>query len=120
MAKTKAELRTALLSAKKRVSRLIELGDGFAVEVRQPTVGARSRIMRAAGVSAGSQDVSDLGALQVAAVVQCCYVPETNERIFEGADQDALMELPTNDWFDAVSAAALELMNVEPEAAGKP
>ena len=119
MGTTKADLRSALLAGKKRVSRLVEISDGISIEVRQPTVGARSRIMAAAGVSAGSTDVTDLGALQAAAVVQCCFVPGGNDRIFEGADKAALLELPTNEWFDEVSGVALELMNTEPEKAGK-
>jgi hypothetical protein len=112
-------LRASLLGKKKRASRMMDLGDGITVEIRQPTVGARSRIMQAAGVTAGSQEISDLAALQISAVVHCCFVPETSERIFEAADSDVLRELPTNEWFDDVSAAALDLMNAEPEKAGK-
>ena len=113
-------IRSKLLGGRKRASKIIEIDECLEVEVRQPTVGARSRIMKAAGMSAGSQDVSDLGALQIAAVVQCCFVPGTNERLFDATDSGALEELPTADWFDDVSSAALDLMNAEPEAAGKP
>lgn len=113
-------LRASLLGKKTRASRLMDLGDGVEVEIRQPTVGARSRIMQAAGVSAGSQEISDLAALQISAVVHCCFVPGGSERIFDAADSDVLRELPTNEWFDDVSAAALDLMNAEPEKTGKP
>ena len=75
--------------------------------------------MSAAGVSASSQDLNDLAAIQIAAVVHCSFVPGTNERIFDAADRGVLEELPTNQWFDEVSGVALELMNSEPEKAGK-
>ena len=117
---TRDALRSKLLGGRKRATKLMEIKPGVEIEIRQPSVGARSKIMKAAGMSAGTQDVTDLGALQIAAVVNCCFVPGTNERLFDVSDSGALEELPTADWFDAVSAAALDLMNAEPEAAGKP
>jgi hypothetical protein len=112
-------LRSALLGKSKRISKTIEIAEGVEIEIRQPTVGARSRIMSAAGVSGASQDLNDLAAIQIAAVVHCSFVPGTNERIFDAADRGVLEELPTNQWFDEVSGVALELMNSEPEKAGK-
>lgn len=112
-------LRSALLGKPKRISKIIEIAEGVEIEIRQPTVGSRSRIMSAAGVSASSQDLNDLAAIQIAAVVHCSFVPGTNERIFDAADRGVLEELPTNQWFDEVSGVALELMNSEPEKAGK-
>jgi hypothetical protein len=112
-------LRSALLGKSKRISKTIEIAEGVEIEIRQPTVGARSRIMIAAGVSGASQDLNDLAAIQIAAVVHCSFVPGTNERIFDAADRGVLEELPTNQWFDEVSGVALELMNSEPEKAGK-
>ncbi len=113
-------LRSKLLGGRKRARKLFQIEGGIEIEIRQPSIGARSKIMQAAGMSAGSQEVTDLGALQIAAVVQCCFVPGTNERLFDLSDSEALEELPTADWFDDVSSAALDLMNAEPEAVGKP
>jgi len=112
-------LRSALLGKPKRISKIIEIAEGVEIEIRQPTVGSRSRIMNAAGVSASSQDLNDLAAIQIAAVVNCSFVPGTSERIFDAADRGVLEELPTNQWFDEVAGVALDLMNSEPEKAGK-
>jgi hypothetical protein len=98
----------------------LTIDDGIEIEVRQPTIKIRSRIMAQAGISAEKGAMTDLAAIQIAAVVFCAFVPGTNERIFDAADRQALEEMPTNDWFDEVQSAAMSFMNNEPEAAGKP
>ena len=113
-------LRSALLGGRKRDSKIVTIDDGIEIEVRQPTIKIRSRIMAQAGVSGENGAVTDIAAIQIAAVVFCAFVPGTNDRIFDAADRQALEEMPTNDCFDEVQSAAMSFMNNEPEAAGKP
>ena len=118
---TRDSIRSALFGAHTpQATRIVTIGDGVDVEVREPTVGIRNRILKAAGFTAANQDVEDIGGMQLAAVVECTYLPGGSERIFDWEDRDTIQNLPTSSWFDTLAAAALEIMNSEPAKAGKP
>jgi hypothetical protein len=98
----------------------LETSDGpLDVELRQPSVAGRSSVLKAAGVSGDGKGAIDLGRLQVAAVLACAYDAETGNKLFEPADEAALLELPAGGWFDSLAEAALALINVDQEDARK-
>ena len=116
---TKDSVRAALFRSKKRKSRLVTIEDGIDIEVREPTIGNRNRILKAAGISAQNQEVDDIGAMQLAAVVECCFMPGTDEKVFSWDDEAVIHNMPANSWFDELSTTAVELMNKDPQEAGK-
>lgn len=119
---TKKTARGTLLSATKfRTQGLkLETAEGpLDVELRQPSVSGRATILKAAGVSGDGKGAIDLGRLQVAAVLACAFDPETGGKLFEPADEAALLELPAGGWFDELATAALALVNVDQEDARK-
>jgi hypothetical protein len=81
-------LRAALLASAKPASKLLKFR-GQKVEVRQPSVEAvlnQSKVDEE-GRRSGPVDM----------LIQCLYVPGTNERLFEEGDRDALMNMPFSD-----------------------
>ena len=113
---TRDDTRTALLNGYVRKTRLYTTEDGVSIEVRQPTVGQRSRMLAAGGLDGKSAEVNDVGAMQVAAVIECCYMPG-GKRLFEWTDEEVIKQLPTTSWFDDVAGLAMELMSSEPAEA---
>lgn len=116
---TRDDIRAKLLRSRTRNSKTYVTEDGIEIEIRQPTVGQRGRMLKAAGVGTGGTDIQDITAMQVAAVVECAYVPG-GENLFSWEDEEVLRELPTSSWFDEVATIAMEVMNVEAPEAGKP
>jgi len=104
------DTRTALLNGYIRKNKLFTTEDGISIEVRQPTVGQRSRMLAAGGINAKSSDLDDIGAMQVAAVIECSYHPGTGKKIFEWTDEEVIKSLPTTSWFDDVAALAMNMM----------
>jgi hypothetical protein len=83
------------------------------VEVREPSVALRARILKEAGVQGGDATRIDLAKLQVEAVMLCSYVPGTAERVFDDVDRDALLALPPGGFLDAISAVAMRFLNID-------
>ena len=111
-------IRTATLgTGADRASTIMPI-NGQDVEVRQPTVGQRSRILTAAG-GGTTGEIKDFSKLQIAAIMHCCYVPNTEEHIFEKADEATLMNMPSGGWVDELAAEAVRLMNTEAEQDAK-
>ena len=113
------ETRTALLNGYIRKNKLFTTADGISIEVRQPTVGQRSRMLAAGGINGKSQDLNNIGAMQVAAVIECCYHPGTGKKIFEWTDEEVIKNLPTTSWFDEVATLAMNMMGDEPAEAAE-
>ncbi len=114
----RAKLRGAVLDPGPGRVETVDLGDGLVVELRQPTVGGRSAILKAAGVVKDGE-VPDLGKMQAEAVLQCSFVPGTGERAFERADVEAMLQLPAGGAFDKLADPAVKLLNVDTTALGK-
>jgi len=114
------DTRTALLNGFVRKSKLFTTEDGISIEVRQPTVGQRSRMLAAGGISAKSTDLDDIGAMQIAAVIECSYHPGTGKHLFEWTDEEVIKNLPTSAWFDDVAALAMNMMGDEEAAEALP
>ena len=51
--------------------------------------------------------------------MHCCYVPNTEEHIFEAADEKVLLGQPAGGWVDELAAEAVRLMNTEAEQDAK-
>ena len=114
------EARAALLNGYTRKTKLVTTDSGVTIELREPTVGQRARMLAAGGVTGQNTDIDDIGAMQVAAIIECAYHPGTGKQLFDHVDKDALEGLPTQSWFDEVASAAMALMSSEPDEAGKP
>lgn len=114
------ETRTALLSGYVRKTKLLTTETGVSIELREPTVAQRGRMLSAGGVSAANADITDIAAMQISAVIECSYHPGSGKRLFNNIDEEAIAALPTASWFDDVANAAMALMSEEPDAAGKP
>lgn len=99
-----------------------ELGDDGAplvVEVREPTVKGHARILSEAGISGGDVGKLDHARMQVAAVLECAFVPGTNERVFDAVDREALLELPVGGWLSQLAQVAVTFLSPDEGAAAK-
>jgi hypothetical protein len=114
----KDKARALLFNGYVRRTELHDCGNGVTIELRQPTVGQRSRILQRGGLNTNGE-IDDLGALQLATVIECCYCAESGERLFDWTDEDIIKGLPSSSWFDEVSTKAMGLMSTEPAQAGK-
>lgn len=83
------------------------------VEVREPSVETRARILKEAGVQSGDANRLDLAKLQVEAVVVSSFVPGTGERVFDDMDRAAMLALPPGGWLDELSSAAMRFLNLD-------
>lgn len=115
----RAALRAATVGAQKKfANELVEVGE-VKFEVRQPTIAARSAILKAAKAQSGDNDRVDLAALQVEALLRCVFVPageeQAGELVFEEADRASLLEQPTGGFVDTLAEVALRLLNVDKE-----
>lgn len=67
---------------------------GIKMELRQPSVGAII-----------GREKTDSKAFMTQMLIDYCYVPGTNDRVFEETDQDSLMAVPFNaDWVNLQKA----------------
>lgn len=79
------------------------------IEVRQPPFGQ--------ALEFSARSTSDAEAT-IDLLIQCCFVPDSGEAIFELADRDSLKSLPFNDDVIALTSAVAELTggNIEVKA----
>jgi hypothetical protein len=106
------QVRALTVGARKQFkSETVKVGDAE-IEVRQPSIRGRGIIMKAAGAAAGTDKI-DLAALQVEAVIQCCFIKDTELRAFEDADRDNLFNQPAGGFVDELAEVALRLLNVD-------
>lgn len=85
-AQTRDEIRSAIFNQKVH-HKEVEFA-GIKMELRQPNVGAII-----------GRERTDSKAFMTQMLIDYCYVPGTEERVFEEADQDSLMAVPFNsDW----------------------
>lgn len=94
-------------------------GSPVEVEIRQLTVAGRQRVMRSGGFNRTSEADRDIAAVQVQAVIECAMVPGTNEFFFEQADFEALLTQPTGSFVDELAAAAMRMLNIDPDEVKK-
>lgn len=102
-------IRAALLGAKVEFASKEVTVCGIKVEVRQPSVKSRRDLFKRATIDG----VMDSSEFMVWAVIYNTYVPNTEERVFEDTDYEALVERPVGGFMDQISESAAEMMNVE-------
>ena len=112
-------LRQATLGAAPQFkSEMVQVGDQT-IEVRAPTVQSRSDIFKAAKLLGGDPEKMEWAALQVTATIECCFVPGTPVKVFERADVQAMLALPTGTFLDEVAKVVMSLMNVSEDEVEK-
>jgi hypothetical protein len=94
MSTIRDEMRAKLLATKRPKSVPVDFF-GETIELRQPTLGD---ILKA-------RDNTDRTAAVIDILVSYSYIPETDEKIFESGDADALLSMPFGGDFIAVTKA---------------
>ena len=98
------ELRTKIFSTKVLKTEMISLF-GVGVEIRQPTLGD---IIKMQGMEDRAQGIVYL-------LISYCFVPGTNDKIFEPADEKTLLGLPFDESFTSASLAITRMIGVDVE-----
>lgn len=131
-------IRSKTLGAEKNFASTTLEVHGEDVEVRQPTVAGKGRIIQKCKLSVDDmpeQGESDeesneqiaqvmmqkvnMSEMKTWAAIYCTYVPGTDERVFDEVDFDALMKQPAGSWADDLGTEAMQLMNAKPEEDAK-
>ena len=107
-AATRDELRRKLLSSKERRRELIEIF-GEQIEVVQPTL---AEVLSVESGPDSKNNIADL-------MIRYCYVPGTDERVFEDGDKESILEWPMDSWAPVMTAAVERLSGMDVEAARK-
>lgn len=81
---TRDELRAKLFNTKDHFKSEMVTLFGARIEIRQPTLGV---LMKA-------QQIEDRAKATVDMLIKFCFVPGTNERVFEIADQEGILNMP--------------------------
>ncbi len=97
------DIRTAILSAKPK-KKVIEMF-GQKVEIRQPSVGEILKLRE--GTDANAE------AMFIRVMLGYCYVPGTNEKVFEPTDAEALAAVPFGPEFDEMNQAVADLTQMK-------
>jgi len=109
MSDVRNQIRTRVLSEKLESS-VIELDDGTKIEVRQTSVGQMLDTVNEA----------DLKKRMARLLIDTCYVPSTDEKVFEEADFDVLMTLPSGGTYQKlIDAINKKMLPASLEEAGK-
>ena len=88
--------------------------NGVPAEVRQPSIRIRRELFNKCTDEKGNIDANDF---LVWSILKNTFVPGTNQRLFDDADYDQLMNMPTGSWVDELIEAMSGLTN--PESSGK-
>ncbi len=113
---TKKEIRDKTIGAAKIFkSKRINYGD-VDIEIREPTVKAWGDILRNVTTEEGKMEFDKYLAWSI---ISCAYVPGTNEKVFEEADYDLLLEMPKSGWVTEFSDIALAMMSADMEEVEK-
>ena len=105
-------IRSKIFSAKNkhRKSKIIDFM-GEDVEVRQPTVKQVQELAKEA-----RKEDSDAVLLSI---MEYCYIPGTDDKVFEDADRDSLLGLPVGEWLNNLNKAIEEMTGVDVKVAEK-
>ena len=97
MSQSRDEFRKKIFQNRKRDSRMNNFFDEE-LEIKQPSV---KELM-------DFQDINDRESI-VQILIKQAYVPGTNEKVFEDADKDTLMEMPAGSWIGELNNAIQDL-----------
>lgn len=103
-------LRSALFNSKNKQlqSRTVEMF-GETIEIRQPTLAQITNM--------GKEDSKIPGLIRM--LIEYCYVPGTDDKVFDKADAEQLASMPTGKWLTDVNKAVAELTGVDVKEAEK-
>lgn len=106
---TRDEIRQTIFNSTKAKprSKIVQFMDAE-IELRQP---AMSVIME--------MQQSEMETNLVSMLMQYCYVPGTEERLFDEIDYEALVKLPMNDDFQRLGVALTEMTGMDIKVASK-
>ncbi|KKN90085.1 hypothetical protein LCGC14_0231980 [marine sediment metagenome] len=104
------EIRAALFSSKQFKRKKVKILEQD-VEIKQPSVGELTGI----GKLDEDKDKNSVCLL----MIEYCYVPGTNEKIFTKEDYDGIMGFPSGDWVQTFNRAWMELAGIDWEEAEK-
>ncbi|HOR28362.1 MAG TPA: hypothetical protein PLG73_10110 [Candidatus Sumerlaeota bacterium] len=107
------QIRSATVGASKVFPSEQATACGQNIEIRQPTLAGRDQIYEKAKDAKGTFQGARLAA---AALIGMCYVPRTDERVFDDADFDTLVAMPAGGWADDLGNRCIRLMNGTKEA----
>lgn len=102
------EIRAQIFKSKKFNSKIINLF-GAKVEVKQPSL---KQILHARDADKSEEAAIDL-------IISHCYVPDTNELVFEDADKDSLLAMPFDENLLEVSEALNQMTSINVRGAEK-
>lgn len=103
------KLRSKTVGKAKNFRSKIETIDGDEYEVRQLSVKDRMTVYN----KATKNGVLDPLQFQIWAVISTCFVPGTNEKLFDDTDYESLINQPTGGFLDQLSEAAVLMLNPE-------
>lgn len=101
---TRDELRGKIFSSERRKSLIVD-AFGIQLEVKQPALGDILDL----------QDMATQKERVTNALINYCYVPGTNEKVFEVADADSILSMPFDANFEAIQNAITSLTGVDIE-----
>jgi len=112
-------IRKATVGSKRTFkSEIVDLA-GNKIEVRQLSISARRDYMDAAISSKEGEREVDILKLQVNAIISSCYVPGTDDLVFESTDAKAIGDSVSGGYADEIWEAVQRMSNVTLEDAKK-
>jgi len=116
---SREEIRQASIGTKRDFKREIVECDGVTYEVRQPSVRGKTEIFQKARVPDARTEEEMLNkidpvTIQIYAVINCTYVPGTDERVFTDEDFELLEGQPSGSFVDVIGEVAMGLINKKP------
>ena len=106
------QIRAATLGAKPQFKSKEVDYNGISVELREPNLKDRRKLLEMAKNSKGE---FDMVSFIIYSVILCTFIPGTSEKVFSPEDADAFFELNTGGFVEVFSSAVSELMNVSEE-----
>ena len=96
-------------------SEIVKVND-VEIEVRQLTIKERSDVVKTFTDQKGDKDPLKM---QIHEIIASCYVPNTNEKVFEDTDFEAMVSCYAGSYLDALYSSILELQTYSIEDAKK-
>lgn len=101
----------------KPASKLVEYR-GHTIEVRAPSDHVQSMAMARADIDGDKKTMNNMAAMKSFVIVHCCYVPGTDTKVFELADEKQIRNAPVGSLFSKLWSAISSLTDEE-DAEGK-
>ena len=108
------QIRAATVGSKKVFNTELVMANGMQIECRQMSVKDRANLVADTEVE-GQSDRVDTETWQIFNIIRNCFVPGTNDQIFEETDYEVLASQPCRNWVDTLSQALMRLNNIDVE-----